>query len=222
MRKDPRSTRSAHPVFTLIAFAACASGAIPASSVHHGGGPAATRRALVLYATRAGSTAEVADFIGRKLSEAGWSVDVEGVKTAGDLRGYQAVVIGSAIRMGSVLPEIQEFVRARREELEGRPVAYFVVCMTMQEDTPENRAEANGYLDPLRSEVKPVEVGLFAGKVDYSKLGVGTRLMAKMADLPAGDYRNWTAIEAWTDALAARLGALAPPQQGSPTEAARR
>ncbi len=211
MQKDPTSTRSAHPVFALIAFAACASGPIPASSVHHDGGPAGTRRVLVLYATRAGSTAEVAEFIGKKLSEAGWSVDVEGVSTARDLRGYQAVVIGSAIRMGSVLPEIRKFVQARRAELTRLPVAYFVVCMTMQEDTPANRAEANGYLDPLRSEVKPVEVGLFAGKVDYSKLGAGTRLMAKMADLRAGDYRNWTAIEAWAGALAARLGASAPP-----------
>ncbi len=209
MPKDPRGTRSAHPVLAVMAFAACASGAIPASSIHHEGGPGATRKVLVLYATRAGSTAEVADVIGRKLSEGGWSVDVEDVKTARDLRGYQAVVIGSAIRMGSVLPEVQEFVRARRAELKTLAVAYFVVCMAMQEDTPKNRAEANGYLDPLRSEVKPVEVGLFAGKVDYSKLGAGTRLMAKMAGLPAGDYRNWTAIEAWAGALAAKLGASA-------------
>ncbi len=213
MRKDPRSTRSAHPVFALVMLAACASAANPASGVHYQGGPAAaTRRVLVLYATRAGSTTEVADFIGRKLSEAGWSVDVEDVKTAGELRGYQAVVIGSAIRMGSVLPEVREFVRAHRGELEGVAVAYFVVCMAIQEDTPENRAEANGYLDPLRAEVKPVEVGLFAGKVDYSKLGAGTRLMAKMADLPPGDFRNWAAIEAWAGALAARLAAAAPPQ----------
>ncbi len=212
MRKDPRSTRSAHPALALIALAACASGAIPASSVHYEGSPAPTRRVLVLYATRAGSTAEVAYFIGRKLSEAGWSVDVDGVKTAGDLGPYQAVVIGSAIRMGSVLPEVREFVRAHRPELERLRVAYFVVCMTMQEDTPKNRAEADGYLEPLRSEVKPVEVGLFAGKVDYAKLGVGTRLMARMADLPAGDYRNWTAIEAWAGALAGKLGAPpAPP-----------
>jgi menaquinone-dependent protoporphyrinogen oxidase len=212
MRNCRRSTRCIHPVSALITLAACASAAIPASSVHYEGGPATTRRALVLYATRAGSTAEVADRIGRKLSEAGWSVDVGSVKTAGDLRGYQAVVIGSAIRMGSVLPEIREFVQARRAELKRLPVAYFVVCMTMQEDTPENRAEANSYLDPLRSAVKPVEVGLFAGEVDYSKLGAGTRLMARMADLPAGDYRDWTAIETWARALAAKLGASAPPQ----------
>ncbi len=210
-RNDPWPTRSARPVFALITFAACASGAAPASTVHHEGAPGAARRALVLYATRAGSTAEVADFIGRKLSEAGWSVDVEGVKKGRELRGYQAVVMGSAIRMGSVLPEIREFVQARRAELERLPVAYFVVCMAMQEDTPANRAEANGYLDPLRSEVKPVEVGLFAGKVDYSKLGAGTKLMAKMADLPAGDFRDWKAIEAWAGALAARLGPAAPP-----------
>ncbi len=216
MRNGPGSTRSARPLLALTALAACASGAIPANRVHHPGGQPAAGRVLVVYATRAGSTAEVADYVGEKLSEAGWSADVQDVRTAGEPRGYQAVVIGSAIRMGSVLPEIRDFVRAHRVELGQLPVAYFVVCMAMQEDTPASRAEANGYLDPLRSEVKPVEVGLFAGKVDYSKLGAGTRLMARMAGLQAGDYRSWTAIEAWTRALAGRLGgrATSPPRAG--------
>jgi menaquinone-dependent protoporphyrinogen oxidase len=209
MRNDSRTMHLPRLVLAVIALAACASRPIPASSVHHGGSPGAAGSVLVLYATRAGSTAEVADFIGRKLAERGLSVDVEGVTAEKDLRGYRAVVIGSAVRMGKVLPEIREFVHARRTELEKVPVAYFVVCMTMQEDTPENRAEANGTLDPLRAEVQPVEVGLFAGKVDYSKLGAGTRLMAKLADLPAGDFRSWTIIEEWAGALAGKLGGAA-------------
>ncbi len=159
----------------------------------------------MVYGTRAGSTAEVADFIGKKLSEHGWSADVEDIETAKDLSGYRAVVIGSAIRMGNVLRETREFVKARRADLQGIPVAYFVVCMTMREDTPENRAKADAYLDPLRSEVEPLEVGLFAGKMDYSKLDARSRLMAKAVDIPSGDFRDWTAIEAWANALHARL-----------------
>ena len=137
-------------------------------------------------------------------------MDVEGVEAARDLGGYQAVVIGSAIRNGSVLPEIRDFVKARSAELQRIPVAYFVVCMTMREDTPENRAKADAYLDPLRSEVKPVEVGLFAGKVDYAQLDARSRLMARVVNLPAGDFRDWTAIAAWADALAARFSVPGP------------
>jgi menaquinone-dependent protoporphyrinogen oxidase len=189
----------------LVALAACGSSGIAcagpkprASSVHFEGDPAAVRRALVLYGTRAGSTAEVADFIGKKLSERNWYVDVEGVEGAKDLGSYQAVVIGSAIRKGSVLPEVRKFVRARRAELRMVPVAYFAVCMTLREDSPANRAKASTYLDPLRSEVTPVRVGLFAGKMDYTKLDAGSKLIANVVRIPAGDFRDWKAIEAWT------------------------
>lgn len=47
-------------------------------------------------------------------------------------------------------------------------MAYFVVCLTMAEDTTENREARLAYLEPLRKatpEVKPVVIGLFAGAV---------------------------------------------------------
>ncbi len=205
MRKPPRSTRAAGLLLGLVALAACAAPEIKTSRVHYQDGAATAGKALVLYGTRAGSTAEVADFVGKKLSASGWSVDVEGVDAARDLGGYQVVVIGTAIRKGRVLPEIRDFVKAHKAELQRIPVAYFAVCMTMREDTPENRAKASAYLDPLRSEVKPVEVGLFAGKVDYAKLDAGSKLIARMVSVPAGDFRDWTAIEGWTEALAGKL-----------------
>src|SRR4030066_566370 len=56
---------------------------------------------LVPYATRAGSTAEVADAIGKNLAQNGAVVDVSAVKKVQSLNGYQAVVLGSAIRRGA-------------------------------------------------------------------------------------------------------------------------
>ncbi len=158
----------------------------------------------MLYGTRAGSTAEVAGFVGRKLADAGWSVDVERVGAVRDLRGYHAAVIGSAVRKGSVLPEVRAFVQSHKAELQKIPVACFVVCMTLCEDTPEHRAKASAFLDPLRSEVKPAEVGLFAGKMDYSKLDTLSKLMAKLVGIPAGDFRDWTAIETWARRVASQ------------------
>ncbi len=181
---------------------ACAGPKAKASGVHFGGDPGDARRALVAYGTRAGSTAEVAEVVGRKLSERGWSVDVEGVEGVKDLGRYQAVVIGSAIRRGRVLPEVRDFVSDRRAELQTVPVACFAVCMTLREDSPANRARASAYLDPLRSEVTPVAVGLFAGKVDYARLDAASRLMAKVARLEPGDFRDWKAIAEWGDVVA--------------------
>ncbi len=178
--------------------------AIKTAGAHYGAS-ANAKKALVLYATRAGSTAEVADFVGKTLSEAGWSVDVERAEAVSGLDGYHAAVIGSAIRRGSVLPEIRRFVKARRAELQRIPVAYFVVCMTLSRNTPETRAQADRFLDPLRSEVTPAEVGLFAGKMDYSKLDTGSKLMAKLVGVPAGDFRDWQVIEAWSRRVGSQL-----------------
>ena len=62
------------------------------------GGTAAGKRILVAYASKAGSTAEVAAFIARKLADAGLAVDLRRAKSVRSVDGYRAVVVGSAIR----------------------------------------------------------------------------------------------------------------------------
>jgi len=165
-----------------------------------------TKRVLVAYGSWAGSTAEVADFIGKTLAESGVRVDVKPVESAKSLAGYSAVVIGSAIRAGKVKPEVADFVRDHADELRKMPAAYFVVCMTMKEDTPENRKTVNAYLDPLRETVGPFDAGLFAGKMDYARLGFFARLAVQyFVRVPQGDFRKWDAIRAWTRSIHPRL-----------------
>jgi menaquinone-dependent protoporphyrinogen oxidase len=161
---------------------------------------------LVVYGTWAGSTAEVADVIGKTLAEGGAKVDVRPVESVKSLAGYHAVVIGSAIRVGKVKPEVLDFVKKHKTELEGVPTAYFVVCMTMKDDTPDNRKTVDAYLDPLRELVKPNDVGLFAGKMDYSKLGFFARIAVKyFVKVPEGDFRDWNTITAWSKAVLPKL-----------------
>jgi len=152
---------------------------------------------LVAYASRAGSTGEVAEAIGQVLCEAGAAVDVRLAKEVTDLSPYRAVVVGSGIRVGKWLPEAVEFVERHREALSRMPVAYFLVCLTLKEDTEENRRTVAAYLDPVRDLVQPVDVGLFAGVMDYNKLPFIFRLMMKAMKSPEGDFRNWETIRAW-------------------------
>ena len=161
---------------------------------------------LVAYATKAGSTAEVAAEIGRVIeSKSGHKVDVRPVGKAKEVSGYDAVIIGSAIRVGKWLPEATKFVEKHRDALSQVPVAYFTVCLTLSEDTEENRRTVAAYLDPVCEVVQPVDVGLFAGVMDYSKLPFILRLMMKKMGSPEGDFRDWEAIRAWAADLCPAL-----------------
>ncbi len=163
------------------------------------------QKTLVAYATRTGTTQEVAEVVGETLMENGVAVDVRNVKEVRDLEPYRAVVLGSAIRAGNLMPEALEFVETNREALAQMPVAYFVVCATMQEDTAENQRQVAAYLDPLREMVEPVKEGLFAGAIDFSKLSLPLRLILKVMKAEEGDWRDWGAIRAWAAELHALL-----------------
>jgi menaquinone-dependent protoporphyrinogen oxidase len=166
-------------------------------SEKHTEGTQGMKKVLVAYASKAGSTGEVAEAIGKTLAAAGATVDVAQIKNVKDLSGYQAVILGSAIRMGQMLPEAVTFVKTHQADLRQRPVAYFVVSGFLREDTPEMRQKVADFLEPVRAVVAPASVGLFAGKMDFSKLSFLDRTIAKAVGSPEGDWRNWNAIDAW-------------------------
>jgi len=168
-------------------------------------GEAMKKKVLVAYASRAGSTGGVAEAIAKTLCENGASVDVRLAKDVSDVSAYQAVVVGSAIYMGQWMGEAVEFVEKNRAALGQRPTAYFCVCSTLREDTPENRRTVTAYLDGVRAKVQPVSEGLFAGALDYSKQSFLYRMIVKAMKASEGDWRNWDAIRAWSKELVPAL-----------------
>jgi menaquinone-dependent protoporphyrinogen oxidase len=166
------------------------------------GGNTMSKKILVAYASKCGSTAEVADAIGKTLQQRGFSVDVRLTKNVTDVSAYQGVIVGSAIRMGSWLSDAKKFVQTHQQALKNIPTAYFSVCMALQEDTPDKRKTALAYADPIRALVEPVVVGAFAGKMAYTKLSFIDRLIiTKMVKTPEGDFRNWETIQRWTEGI---------------------
>jgi menaquinone-dependent protoporphyrinogen oxidase len=163
-----------------------------------------SKKVLLAYASRAGSTAEVAERIGNILKGLGFDVDVKSVKEVTDVTGYDSIVIGSAVRMFKLLPETVKFAKRYRDELKNKPVAYFIVCLTMYENKEESRAKAQEYLKPLLEIKQPIGMGLFGGKMDYSKLSFIWRILFK-GRIPEGDFRNWDLIEEWAKNLGEEL-----------------
>jgi len=162
---------------------------------------------LVAYASLTGSTAEIAEAIGKTLVESGLQVDVRPMKEIQDLSPYRAVVAGSAIHGGKWLPEAMQFMHTYQAELACRPFAAFLVCITLGlPDSGKYRDGVSTWLQPVRALVKPVSEGLFAGNMDFSKLpltfdAVMVRLAVTLKALPNGDHRDWAAVRAWAASL---------------------
>jgi len=162
------------------------------------------KRVLIAYASRCGSTGGVAEAVGQVLCGMGASVDVRLVGSVNDLSPYQAVIVGSAIRMGKWLPETGGFLKTNQDMLGRMPTAYFVVCLTMKDDTPENRSKVLAYLEPVRKEtpkVQPSAIGLFPGAVNFSKLSFVHKSILKAKGVSEGDHRDWAAVEAWASTV---------------------
>jgi len=158
-------------------------------------------RILVTYATRCGSTAEVADTIGETLSARGFHVDVKPVKEHPSVEGYQAVLIGSAIRFGAWLPEAVEFIKTNQVAFSKLSVALFTVHILNLGEDEQSITNRKAYLAAIRPLINPIGEVYFSGKVDLAKLSLTERLMAKAVKPPIGDSRDWTKIRGWAETI---------------------
>ncbi len=164
-------------------------------------------RILVTYASRAGSTAEIAEAISKTLAQSGTAVDVVPMQDVKDLSIYSAVVAGSAIRGSKWLPEAMQFLQAHRSELAKKPFATFTVCITLAMSNSEQYRQAvAGWIAPVRAQVRPVSEGLFAGMLDFAKLPLTfdtlkLRLVVALGIFPRDDRRDWGGIRFWAESL---------------------
>jgi menaquinone-dependent protoporphyrinogen oxidase len=173
-----------------------------------------SNKILVTYASRLGSTAGVAEAIGKTLAENGAEVEIRRMEDVTDLTPYSAVVAGSAIRGKQWLPEAMQFMQKHQAALRQKPFAPFLVCMTLATHAPTAWAQCgvkNGenyrphvatFLDPVRARVRPVSEGLFAGVLDIGKIpSFSDRLKFRLSVLfsvwKEGDHRDWNAIQKW-------------------------
>ena len=165
---------------------------------------------LVTFATRGGSTAGVAEAIGKSLTENGKAVEVRPMQEVTSVLPYSAVVAGSAIQGKQWLPEAMQFLQTYKTDLNRKPFAAFLVCMTLAIKNEQWRQGVTDWLMPVRSLVKPVSEGLFAGVLDISKVpSFSDRIKFRVSTLSGvweeGDHRDWDAIQQWANELPARL-----------------
>jgi menaquinone-dependent protoporphyrinogen oxidase len=172
---------------------------------------------LVGYASRHGATVGIAERIAAGLRGAGLEVDVASVDDVDDVDRYDAFVIGGAAYMFHWLKQATRFVERHRTMLAERPVWLFSsgpLGTDLVDEHGRDVLEATRpkEFDDLQALVRPRGVRVFFGAWDPEQppIGIGERAMRLMpkstAAIPAGDFRDWPAIDAWTAQIAAELG----------------
>ena len=156
----------------------------------------------VVFASKYGSTREVAETIAAQLGSA-HGIHVRDAGEVESFSGADAVVLGSAIYAGHWLKPALKLLRENAGELASRPTWLFSVGPLGDPPKPEDAGPEgiSEAIDATRARGHEV----FAGKLDRAVLSRIERLMVGALHAPEGDFRNWDAIRAWAGDVAAQL-----------------
>lgn len=160
-------------------------------------------KVLVATESRHGATDEIAATIADVLRDHGHDVDVRRPDEVATVMPYDAFVIGSAIYMGSWLAPARRFLEQHEELLATRPTWLF-------SSGPIARPTGHAAEQPRDLERIAISIGardhhVFGGRLESRRLGLGERLVARIAHVPNGDFREWEGVVAWATAVGRTL-----------------
>lgn len=156
---------------------------------------------LVAYATKLGSTAEIAEAIAITLQVAGLEATAVPVRDVHDIGAFNAVILGSALYAAHWQRDANRFVTSHRAALRERPLWVF-------SSGPLDRRLAAADL-PMTPNVSEILADLaprghrtFGGRLEAHAQGIDPQVLATH---PIGDFRDWGAITGWAASIALEL-----------------
>ncbi len=158
---------------------------------------------LVSAASKHGATQEIAEEIGRVLTEAGVATEVMPTDEVDDLDSFEAFVLGSAVYTGHWMAEATQLITDHGAAMVGRPVWLF--SSGPVGDPPHPIEEHAVQVEGLIATCGAREHRLFTGRLDKHLLSFGERAMMLAVRAPEGDFRDWVAINAWASEIAEAL-----------------
>lgn len=165
---------------------------------------------VVAYASKHGSTAEIAQAVSRGLRDAGVDAECLEAHQVKSLKPYRAVVLGSAVYMKRWRGEARRFLNRHRDELAARP---FWIFSSGPVGDPEDDPDPE-WIEPRKVVAEAERLGVrghvvFGGRVPEGEGGFTARAMARNIPNEFHDRRDWDEIDAWARSIAAELMATA-------------
>lgn len=170
---------------------------------------------LIAYATRAGSTAEVAEEMSDTIREHGIMVEVRPMSEVTSISEWKSVVMGAPLYMGRFPKEFHKFVIHHKQALLNTRPWIFALGPTDKRAKHFIAAEEQARKEIAKySWLDPVDVRVLGGKFDPRSLPFPFSLLLRlpgnpMSKLPVSDVRDWEWIRTWARAIAERLNAPA-------------
>lgn len=162
-------------------------------------------KVLVAYASKRGSTAEIAEAVAATLRKSG--IDAEPAPADGvrSLEDFDAVVLGSAVYMKRWRGDARHFLRRHREGLEKLP--FWVFSSGPAGDPAEDNPE---WTEPAKIVHEVERLGarghvVFGGRLPQEPHGPMEKAMVKNTPPRFKDRRDWDEIRAWSTGVAAEL-----------------
>ncbi|MDG0866269.1 flavodoxin domain-containing protein [Candidatus Lucifugimonas marina] len=165
-------------------------------------------KVLVAFATRFGSTREIASAIAAELIAEGIEAVAAEATSSLNPDDYDAFVIGSPLYGRKWMSVAGMFAAITSERINGKPVVLFSVG-TLGVGSPEaGRTEHDEFVARLK-EVAPklnvISDEVFTGYFERSNLPWYLRIIDRFAPTPQGDHRDWAAIHAWANLVATKF-----------------
>jgi menaquinone-dependent protoporphyrinogen oxidase len=162
-------------------------------------------KVLVAYASKRGSTAEIAEVVAATLRRADLRVCLEPAAEVRSLEAYDAVVLGSAVYMKRWRGDARHFLKKHRKAL--RQVPFWVFSSGPVGDPAKDNPE---WMEPPHLAEKVEELGgrdhvVFGGCLPAEPQGAMERAMFEGTPKEHRDRRDWGEIRAWAGEIAAAL-----------------
>jgi menaquinone-dependent protoporphyrinogen oxidase len=164
-----------------------------------------TKKLLIAYASKCGSTAEIAKSMGKVLLEKGFEVDILPVNQVKTMDGYVGIRAGSAVRVGAGLPEAIDFVKNNQTTMQKIPTAIFTVHGLNWENTSASEALRKNYTNAVKQLISPADEAFFTGKIDYSTMTFLEKMLCKAVKAVEEDRRDWGLINGWAAEIPGKL-----------------
>lgn len=161
------------------------------------------KKILVAYASKRGSTAEIAEKIGQTLRQKGFQVDVQNVEAINDLTAYNKIILGSSVYIGLWHRKAVRFLKKNMEPLAKLPVWLFI-CGPTGPGNPLDLMDGWFYpkaLQPVIEFINPRGITCFGGKLVLKTLNPFEKWIVKKVKAPEGDFRDWQSVASWADIL---------------------